>query len=232
MMISRGSFDPRLKILLAVLLAVLAWRAGAAGLLLYLSGLGIVLLLALDRAAAGRGALRAGASFVLVWALLKWGFDWLNGSPGFRALEEGALFGLRLAVLIGIGLALTATSSPRALGLAFAWFLRPLLRDRAWRAALALSLMLHYLPLTLRTLSTVRTTIRRRCPDLSLPRRLHLLAEASLRALSLKTWDQTLAVAARGLDRPEAWKGRLHWRLSEATAGILLAITVVGAASL
>jgi biotin transport system permease protein len=226
------AFDPRLKILLALLLAILAWRSGAAGLLAYAAALAIIPFAGRGRLPAGGGILRFCGAFVLLWGVLRGLFDWLNGSPAPQAISGGALFGLRLAVLLAAGLALTATTSPRRLGLAFAWFLRPVLRARAWRAALALSLMIHYLPITLGTLATVRATVGRRCPHRPLASRMRLLSEATLRALSLRTWDQTLAVAARGLDRPEAWRGGMRWRVPELLAGAMAALAGIGAAAL
>jgi biotin transport system permease protein len=129
-----------------------------------------------------------------------------------------------LATLFGLGLVLAATTSTRALGMAIGKLFRPVLGRNAWQVALALALMVHYLPLAWSTLSTIRSSIALRCPDLGWRRRVLLLPQAGIRTLAQTTWSQTLAVAARGLDGPEAWDHPmpLSWR-DAAGAAVMLA---------
>lgn len=141
---------------------------------------------------------------------------------------EAALLGGRLCVLIGLGLLLALTTSPRQLGLALSWFLRPVLGKNAWKTALSLALMIHFLPLVQATFAQVKQTIKLRQPRRSRWERFLLVPQATLRLLAQKTWSQTVAVAARGLDSPEAWVPHfppqpLNWILGflMAAAGLL-----------
>lgn len=200
--------DPRLKILLVLVLGVLTWRAGWAGVACYLGMALLATAVTFARGVHGKRQLRALALFVLFWTGLKAGFELLDGAEWGEALGESALLGGRLLVLVLLGLTLSAAASMRQLGLAAGWFLRPLLGRRSWQAALGLALMIHFLPLTLRTLQQVRTSIRLRSPQVGLPRRLGLLVQTTLRVLSRRTWDQTVALAVRGLEREGMW--RMH----------------------
>lgn len=70
---------------------------------------------------------------------------------------------------------------------------------------MALTLMIHFLPQCWRVMSAVRRSLEQRCRRVSFMRRWTLFASAVLRALGRRTWEQTLAVASRGLDEPQAW---------------------------
>ena len=215
--------DPRLKVLLTFLLGLMTWQAGLAGVLFYGLALGLVLFLLGDVVSANRSVVRTYAAFVLLWMAVKFLFEILDGAGPAAAALRATDLGLRLLVLLLLGLALALSTSPRSLGLAAAWLLRPVLGKRAWRAALSLSLMVHFLPLVWQTFSTVQRTIALRARSASWPRRLNLMAQASLRALSQKTWDQTVALAARGLDAPEAWTCRFDFRPREWAVGLAAA---------
>ena len=215
--------DPRIKIGLALLLGVLTWRAGPVGLVVYAVFLAAILLLTARSRPDNRSVIRIYTFFILFWMALKFGFDLLEGLPWPDAAIAAGFMGFRLLVLVFLGLALALTSSARGLGLALAWVLRPVLRDRAWQAALALALMIHFLPLTWQTLSTVHKTVNLRAADLPFRRRLMLLALTSLRSLSQKTWKQTLALAARKLDGPETWSSNPPFRSGEVLIALVLA---------
>jgi biotin transport system permease protein len=214
--------DPRLKILLVLGLGVLTWRAGGTGVACYLTFALLAAAATFARGVHGKRQLKMLALVVLSWTGLKAGFELLDGAAWGEAGAESLLLGGRLLVLVLLGLALTAATSTRQLGLAAGWFLRPVLGRRSWRAALGLALMVHFLPLTLRTLQQVNTTIRLRGQQLALPHRLGLLVKTTLRALSRKTWDQTVALAVRGLDREEMWRMRRPLEPAEWSAGAVL----------
>ena len=199
------NFDPRLKILLGLGLGISVWHSGPLGL-----GLHFVLLLCLAllpglRPAMARGP-RQVLSFAGLWALAVVALRLVDGLRFSAALAEAGVLGLRLGTLMLLGLVLAASSSPRSLGLGWAALLRPVLRQRAWTVALALALMLDYLPLVLRVLGQVRQTVRRRGAGLSLFSKMSLLAAAGVRAVGLTTWRRATALAARGLDHPGAWR--------------------------
>jgi len=223
-------FDSRLKIALGLLTAVLAWKAGPAGVAVYALALSI-LLAAARLGPVVRQSLQGFALFLGLWAGLKFLAGALEGLPLERNLAQAGLLAVRLYVLLGIGLILSASTSPRALGLAASWYLRPLGRW-SWQPALALALMIHYLPHIWETFAQVRQAISLRCQGLPRSRKLALLTQASLRALAQKTWDQTMALSARGLDRPEAWQVRISWKSKEMAAGLALAVALVAVAML
>lgn len=220
-----ADLDPRLPLLLGLGHGLLVWRSGP--LALCLTG-GLFLLLTWlagkpmgNGALAGRrGMLRAGLPFVLGWAGLKTAvLLWEGGgdmtAPALApALAEGALLGLRLCCLLLIGLFVTTWTSPLRLGQAARWLLRPLLGRRAWEIALALALMLHFMPLVWDTAGRIRLALRCRALPLSRPRQAAVLVGVLLRRLSQAAWTQTLAIAARHLDHDAAWRGRLGrgWR--------------------
>ena len=130
--------------------------------------------------------------------------DTLRSSFTLAALEAGIVF-LRLLVLMSTALALTSLTSPRSLGLALTWLLRPFAGRHAWKPALALALMAQYLPQIHRISGQTRTSARSRgLPHtglqywrIALPHMFRLLAHS--------TWKQALAIAGRHLATSEAW---------------------------
>lgn len=224
------AFDPRLAILLTLLMGVLTWKVDAPGLVVYGVSLVLLLLLLAPWTSVDVRVLHSLVTFVVFWMALKLGLEIWRGGAIASAAAETAVLGARLFVLVCLGLVLTLVTSPRALGLALAWYSRPVLGKRAWEAALALSLMVHFLPMALRVAPTLRETIFRRCPELAWWRRALLIPQATLRILSQKTWDQTLAIASRRLDAPDAWTANFGWRGADAGAGLLIAGVLVSLA--
>ncbi len=223
------TFDPRLKIALGLMLAVLVWVAGPAGVAAY--ALGLTALIATARL--GSVFWQAFKSYLLflgVWTGLKILAGAIAAQPLEQVLAEAAFLALRLYTLLILGLILSTSSSPRSLGLAVSWYMRPLGRW-TWQPALALALMIHFLPLIWQTFAHVGQMIKLRCHGLPAYKRLLLLVQASLRALTQKTWDQTLAMASRGLDTPEAWQVRMPWAARDLATGFALASTLVALAS-
>lgn len=223
------SLDPRLKVLSVIGLGISVWHGhfvpvGALGLLLLCCSLALV-----RQEPRGRLMAQGMAVFVLFWMLLKGGLDVLFGLTPFVALILALELGLRLGVLMMLGLCLALSTSPARLGLALAWFARPFGRERAWKLALSLSLMVHFLPLGLRTLAGIRQTMQLRCPNMSFFQRMRLMPQALLRTMGRNTWDQTLAVAGRRLDRPEAWKARFSWHGRDwaVLSGMLAAVAML-----
>jgi biotin transport system permease protein len=213
--------DPRLKILLAVAWGVLAWQVGGRGLLCYLGLLAVLSLSLLGLGEVRGRALLAGALLVAVWTLAKTGLELLSGTAGvWPAAAEGMLLGGRLLFLVLLGLCLAAATSPRSLGLGINSFIRPLAGKRSWQGALSLALMLHFLPYALRTLRQARLAVILRKDRLSWWSGYKLLPQTVMRVLGQKTWEQTVALAARGLDRPEAWDHRLPFRAPEWALGL------------
>ena len=206
------ALDPRLKLAAALLAGPCLWKVSvpvAVACALFL--LFLVLFLAAGQPGGGK-MVRSLLSFVVFWVAVKVLLDAVSGVPAeHMALDAGQL-AVRLVALLMLGLSLALSTSARALGLAVAWALRPFMgRERAWRIALALSLMVHFLPACLSTLTGVREVAARRFPKAGTFRRMRMVPQAVVRNLGQKTWNQTLAVACRGLDRAGAWEPDFSW---------------------
>ena len=218
--------DPRLKMGAGLLLGVLLWKAAVWAVLPVTLSL-VWAVVPFFRAERGRNHLRGVIFFVLAWVGIKSGVDVFTGSPLSLIAFQGAGLTIRLAGLILLGFVLSLSTSPRSMGMALNWFLLPMGRDRSWRVALSLALMVHFLPKGLRVVSGVREAASLRCPDLSLRRRFVVLPLAVLRNMSRSAWDQTLAVASRGLDRAEAWTPGFAWTDRDSTALAVLSVMAV-----
>ncbi|MFP4480225.1 MAG: energy-coupling factor transporter transmembrane component T [Desulfohalobiaceae bacterium] len=214
--------DPRLKIVMAFALGIFTWQAAWMPLGLYLLGTMLLAWLLTGYGAVQGKNLQHLAGLVFIWSTVKalWGLG--EAVPVQQALFSSLILGQRLVVLILLGLCLTAVCSSRQMGLALEWFLRPLLRGKSWQVALALTLMLHFLPLCLQTLRGVQTAQTLRCADQSAYSRYKHLVRATCRILAQRTWDQTLALAARGLDHSSAWRRPLPWNPGQWAAGLAL----------
>jgi biotin transport system permease protein len=209
------ALDARPKLAFALLVGMVLWQLPLL-ILFFLTLFGGASCRALGGfTRANRILWRMGFLFVLVWSGLKCGLDIWAGADLLAGLGAGAELGIRLATLLLLGFTLTLSTSPRRLGLGLAWYLRPVLGSRAWKTALALSLMIHFLPLGLAAVGGLRQGLSMRWPDCPWPTRLRLIPLALLRVLSQTTWTQTLAVAARNLDKPEAWQPERAVRLGE-----------------
>lgn len=213
--------DPRLKLAICLALGPGLWLfepvvVAVAGIGL----LGVLLSLAVEQPL-GRDMVRSLAFFVLFWVGIKVGVEMVTGMGWQEAATDGLVLALRLSTLLVLGLALALSTSARSLGLAVSWVLRPVIGgERAWRIALSLALMIHFLPLCLSTLAQVKEAYRGRCPQCSLARRAVGIPLAVVRNLGQKTWNQTLAVAGRGLESPQAWTPDFRWSRRDSLWGV------------
>lgn len=219
--------DPRLKVVCALLLGPCIWLLSPLAVLLS----GAVLLpvaygLSLSQPLGSR-MIRSMVLFVLFWMVLKGVLDGFTGTPPMLLLTDLSVLGLRLATLLLLGLALALSTSARAMGLVVAWAIRPIMgAERAWQVALSLALMVHFLPLCLSVLNQVKETLSRRHPHCGLFQRMTIVPQAVLRNLGQKTWNQTLAVAGRGLESDEAWQPDFRWTVADTICASVL--TIVG----
>jgi biotin transport system permease protein len=166
---------------------------------------------------------------VVFWVAAKAGLDALSGMPLDVIAAGAGDLAIRLVALLLLGLFLALSSSSRALGLAVAWAVRPVAgREQAWRLALSLALMVHFLPMCLSTVSQVRQTMTRRCPRCGFFLRMVVIPQAVIRAMGQKTWNQTLAVAGRNLDRPEAWEPDFSWTSRDTLLCLLATCALAG----
>lgn len=224
--------DGRVVLLLALLFGVLVWRAGLAANVLYAAFFAAVLAAGGATAADALRLVRWIGGFALVWGGVKLGVDVAGGAPLREAADGVVLLVVRLAVLLLLGGVVSALLTPRALGLALAGLTRPLLGRRAWPVSLALLLMVHFVPRALAAFEGARAALRVRRVALPRLRALLLVLEAGARNLARMTWDQTLAVAARRLDAPEAWDERVPLRVADWGAGCAVAVLAGAAAVL
>jgi len=215
--------DPRLKMAAALALGPALWK-------IHIFSVSICCLLLIGmvwRLAAiqplGAKMIRSLMVFVLFWMGIKVVLDGLTGVPLDHVAFDALQLGVRLVALLMLGLALSLSTSPRSLGLAVSWVLRPLIgQERAWRMALSLALMIHFLPTCLSTMNGVRDVARQRCPDMGLVGRFRMVPQAIIRNLGQKTWNQTLAVACRGVDSAESWAPDFTWTGRDTYVGFVL----------
>lgn len=124
-------------------------------------------------------------------------------------LFQTGIFCVQLLTLVLLGLLVTGAYSATTLACAFNWFLRPLRflgYTESWRLALALALLLQYIPRIFETLDGIRQgAFLRGLPSqglgywrMAIPRFFTILAE--------QTWGQAVAVASRNLDNATPWQ--------------------------
>lgn len=206
------NLDPRLKLAVALVLGLCLWRISIVSACLCACTLFAILRPLAASQPVGPKMVRSLLFFVLFWAAIKVVLDSLTGVP--LPVVAIGVFDLvvRLAALLLLGLTLALSTSPRALGLAVSWAVRPVVgRERAWQLALSLSLMIHFLPMCLSTMANVKETVSRRCPGYGFWHRLLIIPQVVIRNLGQKTWNQTLAVAGRGLEGADAWEPDFVW---------------------
>lgn len=219
------ALDARPKLAFALLVGMVLWQLPLL-IVFFLTVSGGASCRALGGFTRANGILwRMAVLFVVVWSVLKCGLDVWGGAELLTGVSAGAELGIRLTTLLLLGFTLTLSTSPLRLGVGLAWYLRPVLGCRAWKTALALSLMIHFLPLALATVGGLRQGLAMRWPGCPWPTRLCLIPLALLRVLSQTTWTQTLAVAARNLDRPDAWRPEREVRLGE--WGVILVLILI-----
>ena len=224
--------DPRLLVPVAACYSVLIWQTTPTGVVLCAA------LLYLFRAAAGRPLLPPGGLGLafrpaLFWAALKMAVDlWepiVRAAP-LPAAAQAGLLGLRLFLLLLLGLGFTSLVSAPGMGAALIWLLPPPLRRHFWRLGPALAFMARCLPEIFAAAADTRRAARvRGLPDkgpafwkLALPQIFRLPA---LRINALAT-----AAAARGLDAPETWSipyARNGYGILSAFAGAAGAVAVL-----
>ncbi|TVQ95509.1 MAG: hypothetical protein EA399_17800 [Desulfovibrionales bacterium] len=221
------ALDARPKLAFALLTGLILWQLPLVA-LLFPAVFGFLSCRALGAfTRTNRGLWRMAGMFILVWSGLKVGLDIWGGADLGVGLAAGGEFGVRLVTLVGLGFTLTLSTSPRRLGLGLAWYLQPLLRSQAWKTAMALSLMIHFLPLGLAALGGLHRGLAMRWSDCPWQIRLRLIPLGLLRVLSQATWTQTLAVAARNLDHPQAWQPERSVHLWEWIVAIVPALALL-----
>jgi hypothetical protein len=215
-------------------LGVLGWMLPWQGVPPLLIPAGLIAFAASALLRDGRSALAAYGLFVLFWTLSQ-GALALFERPGDAAgaVFSAVLLGARLCILLGFALALPLAVTPLTLGRVLAWYLawparfeafirrtaglspRPVTAEIAWRASLALALMMAFVPRALRVMRALRASLALRAPELGFFQRMLHLGFSLLRTISVQTWDMALALAARDLFRPEPWR----WQARETAPG-------------
>lgn len=207
--------DGRLLLIIALISGILIWQLPNLWITPFCAFWVILALISRSHRKVRPSILRGYALFFLFWVGLKiildtigllWQKSPLIPETYAPVLIHAGVLGLRLITMGAVGIFIVGVTSARKLSIAFAWLLKPIMRKNAWKAALAMTLMLRFIPLTQRILRNSRTAVQLRCQSMSIWRRLSLLMGVSLSLLAKQTWVQTIAVASRGLDCPEAWE--------------------------
>ena len=224
---SLSTFDTRLQIIIASVIGILTWHVPVPMLTAYATGILFLGYANSTHHTLGMRAVLTYAYFIFGWAGIKFALGCtplLSGiTPDFTAaLITAGILALRLFILIGIGLLLASSNSPRKLGLALSWFMRPFLGKRSWEPALSLALMIHFIPLIQKTFSQVLQAMKLRNPSRSRWQRFILVLQAVLRICAQKTWTQTIAVAARKLDNAQAWQQNVPLAYNQIAIAILI----------
>ena len=158
------------------------------------------------RAAEALAMLRGAAVFAAAWfAMLFPCLAWQYSGDVAAASAAALPMAGRLLAWAVLGMAFARFSPPIETGRAAAWFLRPFLGGRAWRAGLALALVAWFLPATLHLVGDVNAAIRARRLSLPWRRRVFLVAGTALRLMEKKAWELALGLASRRLDQDRAW---------------------------
>ena len=206
------NLDPRLKLAVALVLGPCLWKISVVFAFLCALVLFAILKPLAASQPVGPKMVRSLVFYVLLWVGIKIVLDSLTGVPLTLAAMAAFDLAVRLSALLLLGLTLALSTSARALGLAVAWAVSPLVgKERAWRLALSLALMIHFLPLCLSTMANVKEMVSRRCPGYGFWQRLLIIPQVVIRNMGQKTWNQTLAVAGRGLEGAEAWEPEFVW---------------------
>lgn len=210
-----GNLDGRVLLIVALVSGLLIWQLPQLWLIPFtLFWVALVFISGAQRKVRP-SVLRAYALFFLFWVGLKilldtigllWQKSPLLPETYAPVLVNAGILGMRLVAMSAVGVFIVGVAGAQKLSLAFAWLLKPVMRKNAWKAALAMTLMLRFIPLAQRILRSSKTAVRLRCESLGFWSRMGLLVGASLSLLAKQTWTQTIAVASRGLDCPEAWE--------------------------
>ncbi len=140
-------------------------------------------------------------------------------------LAASALLFTRLLLLMFTALCLTALCSPRAVGLALSWYLRPLLGNKAWQPALTIALMAQYLPLVFLYLEQINTAARiRGIPTSGLAYWQYAIPHL-FKLLHMRSYAGAMAIASRRLDTPDAWQ--MHQPLTRGNIICTLAVCAI-----
>ncbi|KAB1443430.1 cobalt transporter [Pseudodesulfovibrio senegalensis] len=207
--------DPRVKIFGVLVFGVGLWHTGVYGVLLCACIVGYLAVWILGISPQARRMTRAFTIFAAFWSLLKAAFGLWDGLPPMAVFGDAAFFGIRLLVLLHLGLVLSESTSARQIGRAFCWALRPLGTQRSWRFGLSLALMIHFIPMTIEVMQKAGQTLKLRRARLGFWLRMRVLPGMVMRIMAGKTWESALGVSARGLGRPEAWAYPLSFRVRD-----------------
>jgi len=221
--------DPRVKIAAVLLLGVALWNTGWWGVALCGAMLAPILAVTISLREEALRMFKGFLWFTLFWTLLKLALGLIGDVPGIVSMSGALFFGARLFLLLLLGLALFLTTSARQIGQSLVWAFRPLIgRERAWRMALTMALMVHFIPQCIQAIHLARQALAMRIPSAGFYRKMVLLPQMILRFMGQKTWNQTLAVTVRGLDSAAAWSSSFNWEPRDAWAGCLLGLFVLG----
>lgn len=217
--------DLRLLLLLCMVLGALTWSVSGLWLLLPLSVSCCLLYGGLRQLPWFKKFLRAYLVFAIFWMLCSFLLLELT-APGAlqNNLTATAILAMRFACLPGLALPLLLAASPIKIGRACAWYaelacklfllpasrILPHLRDPesnpGWKVGLAVTLTISFIPRMYRDIGALGRNLTLRAPGLKTVQKAKLLCLGALRLFGEQSWEQSLTLHGRGLDRPEAWR--------------------------
>lgn len=221
--------DARVKIGLSIITGISVWQARPEVLAVLALAAALLTWIVAGSSLITRRQIGALVLFIGAWTGVKAAMEFIAKNPD--GLKQSLILGGRLSVLVLVGLGLAALTSRIQVGRAVTSLLRPVLGNRSWQGAMSLALMIHCIPLTMRTLHTVMQTIALRGYGLSLRKRLYFFVTTVMRCLSRTTMDQTVALAVRGLENERAWQDpqpikSKEWVLGGVLGGLILGLTI------
>lgn len=217
--------DPRLSLGAVLLYGVALWNTGWWGLFLFYVIFSPVAFAVMQQGKNVAGSIRRFLFFVLFWTVLKLIFDMIDDSTIATAATVALFWGLRLMALLLLGFVFARVTSARKIGQSVTWVIAPLVgRERASRFALALALMVHFIPQSVESVRQAQQAVRIRHPKASAYGRMVLVPQMMLRFMGRKTWTQAVAVTVRGLDAASAWTPSFSWNRRD--SGITCLVTL------
>ena len=145
--------------------------------------------------------------FVCSWCMIKFIIDSLTMPIScYELLTNTVILGLRLCVLILLGLYLISKTTPRHIALAAGWYLRPFFKQHTWEITLALSLMFHTIPRLFHTVSQIQATTRHSLSLLSRLQHIQVIMSTTTRILIMSISKQSTVIIAKHLASPEPWE--------------------------
>ncbi len=204
---SLARLDPRVRIIVLFTASCLAQYLTGLEAAVWLALLSLLFLHREMRSAAAWSMLRGAFIFAAVWFTMLFAYlIWQNRGDVPKTINEALPMAGRLLALAVIGIAFSRLSPPVETGKAIAWFLRPFVGQRAWKAGLALALVAWFLPEALDMAAKVNASLTLRGVTLSWRKKAVLIPGTVLRIMEKQAAAMAISLASRRLDQDRVWR--------------------------